>query len=192
MVLCLNLVATKITSYNHEKVIYLSLHFRLPCALKDTTMACSSPTLRVSSLGVTEKLSSLSLHCKQEWRQTAKEKWFQLNEQQKGRNVQWKGKEKKTGAQRNKEGEKEREKLKVEVEKAKKKKKKRQNINGSLLCLPQSEPKMSQRLTQTPDPIRKVKVRITLSFSCTSMFPAFFNGSVCWLDLPSGADKLTV
>lgn len=72
------------------------------------------------------------------------------------------------------------------------KKKKRQNINGSLLCLPQSEPKMSQRLTQTPDPIRKVKVRITLSFSCTSMFPAFFNGSVCWLDLPSGADKLTV
>lgn len=86
---------------------------------------------------------------------------------------------KKTGAQRNKEGEKEREKLKVEVEKAKKKKKKRQNINGSLLCLPQSEPKMSQRLTQTPDPIRKVKVRITLSFSCTSMFPAFFNGSVC-------------
>lgn len=95
MVLCLNLVATKITSYNHEKVIYLSLHFRLPCALKDTTMACSSPTLRVSSLGVTEKLSSLSLHCKQEWRQTAKEKWFQLNEQQKGRNVQWKGKEKK-------------------------------------------------------------------------------------------------
>lgn len=74
----------------------------------------------------------------------------------------------------------------------KKKKKKRQNINGSLLCLPQSEPKMSQRLTQTPDPIRKVKVRITLSFSCTSMFPAFFNGSVCWLDLPSGADKLTV
>lgn len=101
-------------------------------------------------------------------------------------------KKKKTGAQRNKEGEKEREKLKVEVEKAKKKKKKRQNINGSLLCLPQSEPKMSQRLTQTPDPIRKVKVRITLSFSCTSMFPAFFNGSVCWLDLPSGADKLTV
>lgn len=84
---------------------------------------------------------------------------------------------KKTGAQRNKEGEKEREKLKVEVEIAKKKK--RQNINGSLLCLPQSEPKMSQRLTQTPDPIRKVKVRITLSFSCTSMFPAFFNGSVC-------------
>lgn len=72
------------------------------------------------------------------------------------------------------------------------KKKKRQNINGSLLCLPQSEPKMSQRLTQTPDPIRKVKVRITLSFSCTSMFPAFFNGSICWLDLPSGADKLTV
>lgn len=101
-----------------------------------------------------------------------------MNEQQKGRNVQWKGKEKKkTGAQRNKEGEKEREKLKVEVEIAKKKK--RQNINGSLLCLPQSEPKMSQRLTQTPDPIRKVKVRITLSFSCTSMFPAFFNGSVC-------------
>lgn len=89
------MVATKITSYNHEKVIYLSLHFRLPCALKDTTMACSSPTLRVSSLGVTEKLSSLSLHCKQEWRQTAKEKWFQLNEQQKGRNVEWKGKEKK-------------------------------------------------------------------------------------------------
>lgn len=86
-------------------------------------------------------------------------------------------KKKKTGAQRNKEGEKEREKLKVEVEIAKKKK--RQNINGSLLCLPQSEPKMSQRLTQTPDPIRKVKVRITLSFSCTSMFPAFFNGSVC-------------
>lgn len=174
-----------------KKLRYLSLHFRLPCALKDTTMACSSPTLRVSSLGVTEKLSSLSLHCKQEWRQTAKEKWFQLNEQQKGRNVQWKGKEKKTRAKRNKEGEKEREKLKVEVEKAKKEKK-RQNINGSLLCLPQSEPKMSQRLTQTPDPIRKVKVRITLSFSCTSMFPAFFNGSVCWLDLPSGADKLTV
>lgn len=86
-------------------------------------------------------------------------------------------KQNKTGAQRNKEGEKEREKLKVEVEKAKKKK--GQNINGSLLCLPQSEPKMSQRLTQTPDPIRKVKVRITLSFSCTSMFPAFFNGSVC-------------
>lgn len=121
MVLCLNLVATKRTSYNHVKVIYLSLHFRLPCALKDTTMACSSPTLRVSSLGVTEKLSSLSLHCKQEWRQTAKEKWFQLNEQQKRRNVQWKGKEKK---QEHKEIKKVRkkEKLKVEVEKAKKKK----------------------------------------------------------------------
>lgn len=36
-----------------------------------------------------------------------------------------------------------------------------------------------QRLNQTADLIRKVKVRITLSFSCTSMFPAFFNGSVC-------------
>lgn len=87
-----------------KKLIYLSLHFRLPCALKDTTMACSSPTLRVSSLGVTEKLSSLSLHCKQEWRQTAKEKWFQLNGKQtkkqehkeikkvrkKGKNWRWK------------------------------------------------------------------------------------------------------
>lgn len=41
------------------------------------------------------------------------------------------------------------------------------------------KPKMSQRITQTPDLIRKVKVRITLSFSCTSMFPAFFNGSIC-------------
>lgn len=185
------MVATKITSYNHEKVIYLSLHFRLPCALKDTTMACSSPTLRVSSLGVTEKPSSLSLHCKQEWRQTAKEKWFQLNEQQKGRNVEWKGKEKKK--QEHKEIKKVRKKGKNWRWKLRKqRKKKRQNINGSLLCLPQSEPKMSQRLTQTPDPIRKVKVRITLSFSCTSMFPAFFNGSVCWLDLPSGADKLTV
>ncbi len=54
-----------------------------------------------------------------------------------------------------------------------------QNINESTLLVPQSDPKMSQRLTQTPDLIRKVKVRITLSLSSTSMFPAFFSGSIC-------------
>lgn len=41
--------------------VYLSLYFLLPCALKETTMACSSPTLNDSSSGVTEKLSSASL-----------------------------------------------------------------------------------------------------------------------------------
>lgn len=41
-------------------------------------------------------------------------------------------------------------------------------------------------------PNKKVKVSITLSFNCTSMFPAFFKGSTCWQDLPSGADRLIV
>lgn len=35
-------------------------------------------------------------------------------------------------------------------------------------------------------------VSVTLSFSCTSMFPAFFKGKICWLDLPSGAETLMV
>lgn len=35
-------------------------------------------------------------------------------------------------------------------------------------------------------------MKFTLILSSTSMFPAFFNGSVCLLDLPSGAERLKV
>lgn len=39
---------------------------------------------------------------------------------------------------------------------------------------------------------RPQKTRHTFSFSCTSMFPAFFKGSVCWLQSPTGAHSRTV
>lgn len=67
--------------------VYLSWNVLLPCALKETTMPCSSPILRDSSSGVTEKLSSASLLYKQELER--EREWEEMNVRRRGQTYGW-------------------------------------------------------------------------------------------------------
>lgn len=149
---------------------YLSRYFLLPCALKETITACSSSTVNDRSSGVTEKLPSASSYWKCKYNRALKaENKHTWTRQWRWAQVQRKWRDETLNAQYRTSADQRR---------------------GAKTNRKGNESKMSYRVRIPPDQATKVKVRITLSFSCTSMFPAFFKGNISWLDLPSGADTM--